>query len=120
MYEKEFGMERTPFVRNIPPEQLYESPAMREALSRLQFAAARQLFAVVTADAGCGKSTLLSLLSGLNRAKAGEIRMDGKVVRGLGPDRAVVFQQYSLLPWLTAKGNVMFAIRQSGRKYTRK
>ena len=59
MYEKEFGLERTPFVRNIPPEQLYESPAMREALSRLQFAASRQLFAVVTADAGCGKSTLL-------------------------------------------------------------
>ena len=59
MYEKEFGLERTPFVRNIPPEQLYESPAMREALSRLQYAASRQLFAVVTADAGCGKSTLL-------------------------------------------------------------
>ena len=47
MYEKEFGMERTPFVRNIPSEQLYESLAMREALSRLQYAASRQLLAVV-------------------------------------------------------------------------
>ena len=59
MYEKEFSLERMPFVRNVPSEQLYESPAMKEALSRLQYAASNQLFAVVTADAGCGKSTLL-------------------------------------------------------------
>ena len=77
-------------------------------------------FLCILGSSGCGKSTLLSLLNGLNRAKEGEILMDGKTVRGPGPDRAVVFQQYSLFPWLTAKGNVMFAIRQSGRKYTRK
>ena len=59
MYEKAFGLERTPFVRNIPSEELYESALMHEALGRLCYAASRQLFAVVTADAGCGKSTLL-------------------------------------------------------------
>ena len=59
MYEQYFGMEHTPFTRSIPPEALYESPAMSEALGRLAYVADRQLFAVVTADAGCGKSTLI-------------------------------------------------------------
>ena len=76
-------------------------------------------FLCILGSSGCGKSTLLSLLNGLNRAKSGEILIGGKPVRGPGPDRAVVFQQYSLFPWLTVKGNILFAIRQSGRKYTR-
>lgn len=59
MYEAWFGMEHTPFSRDVPPEELYESPAMENALGRLSYAADRQLFAVVTADAGCGKSTLI-------------------------------------------------------------
>lgn len=59
MYEEYYGMEHTPFSRDIPPEALYESPAMAEALGRLAYAADRQLFAVVTAEAGCGKSTLI-------------------------------------------------------------
>ena len=59
MYEEFYGMKRTPFVRNIPSEELYESPAMAEAFARLNYAADRQLFAVLTSDAGCGKSTLI-------------------------------------------------------------
>lgn len=59
MYEAYFGMEHTPFTRDIPPEFLYESRAMEEVLGRLTYVADRQLFAVVTADAGCGKSTLI-------------------------------------------------------------
>lgn len=59
MYEDYFGMKHTPFARDIPPEDLYESPAMTDALGRLAYVADRQLFAVVTADAGCGKSTLI-------------------------------------------------------------
>lgn len=59
MYEAFFGMKHTPFARNVPPEALYESPAMGDALGRLAYAADKQLFAVVTADAGCGKSTLI-------------------------------------------------------------
>lgn len=77
-------------------------------------------FVCILGSSGCGKSTLLGLLNGLNRAKAGEILLDGKRIVGPGPDRAVVFQQYSLFPWLTAKGNVNFGIRQSGKKYTKK
>ena len=59
MYEQFFEMTHTPFTRDVPPEALYESPAMRDALGRLAYVADRQLFAVVTADAGCGKSTLI-------------------------------------------------------------
>lgn len=59
MYETYYGMCRTPFSRNIPPEELYESPAMTDALGRLAYAADKQLFAVVTSDAGCGKTTLV-------------------------------------------------------------
>lgn len=59
MYEAFFEMEHTPFTRDIPPELLYESPYIADAIGRLTYAADRQLFAVVTADAGCGKSTLI-------------------------------------------------------------
>ena len=59
MYEAFFGMEHTPFVRDVPPEKLYESNAFRETLGRLSYVADRQMFAVVTADPGCGKSTLI-------------------------------------------------------------
>ena len=59
MYESFYEMTHTPFARDVPPESLYESPAMADAIGRLGYAADRQLFAVVTADPGCGKSTLL-------------------------------------------------------------
>lgn len=59
MYEAFYEMTHIPFVRDVPVGALYESPAMADAIGRLAYAADRQLFAVVTADAGCGKSTLV-------------------------------------------------------------
>ena len=59
MYESFFGMEHTPFARDVPPESLYESENVSDILGRLAYVADRQLFAVLTADAGCGKSTLI-------------------------------------------------------------
>lgn len=59
MYEAFFGMNHTPFVRDVPPQKLYESKAFLETLGRLFYVADRQMFAVVTADSGCGKSTLI-------------------------------------------------------------
>ncbi len=59
MYEAFYQMKHTPFVRNIPSSQLYESNALNDILGRLKYVANRQQFAVVTADAGCGKSTLI-------------------------------------------------------------
>ncbi len=59
MYKAFYEMARSPFVRDIPSQQLYESPVMADIPGRLAYVADRQLFAVATADAGCGKSTLI-------------------------------------------------------------
>jgi NitT/TauT family transport system ATP-binding protein len=77
-------------------------------------------FVCLLGSSGCGKSTLLSLLNGIQHPSAGEILLDGKPIKKPGVDRAVVFQQYSLFPWLTVKGNILFALRQSGHRYSRK
>lgn len=63
MYETFFDMSRTPFVSSIPTDSLYMSSMLDETLSRLEFAASRQLFAIVTADVGCGKSTAIRRLT---------------------------------------------------------
>lgn len=65
---------------------------------------------------GCGKSTVLDLIAGLARPAAGTVRLDGKEIKGPGLDRGVVFQQYTLLPWRTAIGNVEFALDAAGFK----
>lgn len=63
MYEGFFGMQHTPFSRDIPPERLYLSKQTEDALGRLVYTADKRLFAVVTAEPGCGKSTLIRLLA---------------------------------------------------------
>lgn len=73
-------------------------------------------FICILGSSGCGKSTLLSILNGLNKAKSGEILIDGKIVSGPGVNRATVFQNYSLFPWKTVKGNVLFGAKQSLNK----
>jgi len=63
---------------------------------------------------GCGKSTVLDLISGLSTPAAGAVEVNGELVTGPGLDRGVVFQQYTLLPWRTALGNVEFALEAAG------
>jgi NitT/TauT family transport system ATP-binding protein len=74
---------------------------------------AGELF-VLVGPSGCGKSTVLDLISGLNRPAAGTIRVGDRVVEQPGLDRGFVFQQYTLLPWRTAQGNVEFALEAAG------
>lgn len=71
-------------------------------------------FVSLVGASGCGKSTLLSLVSGLNGYEQGQILMDGDLVEGPGRDRGVVFQHYTLMPWLTAQKNVEFALEAAG------
>jgi NitT/TauT family transport system ATP-binding protein len=71
-------------------------------------------FLCVVGPSGCGKSTLLHLIAGLDRPSAGEIWLDGRKVEGPGPDRILLFQELGLFPWLTARENVEFGLRQKG------
>lgn len=70
-------------------------------------------FVTIVGASGCGKSTLLRLILGLDRAFRGEILVDGAPVTGPAPDRAIVFQDHRLLPWLTAEANVAAALLNS-------
>jgi nitrate/nitrite transport system ATP-binding protein len=67
-------------------------------------------FVSLIGHSGCGKSTLLNILGGLLKSSTGEVFLEGKVVDEPGPDRAIVFQNHSLLPWLTVYGNVAIAV----------
>jgi nitrate ABC transporter ATP-binding subunit len=67
-------------------------------------------FVCILGHSGCGKSTVLSIIAGLQRASLGGVVIDGKEVNEPGPDRAVVFQAPCLLPWLTARENVLLAV----------
>src|SRR5947209_5482497 len=69
-------------------------------------------FVTLIGHSGCGKSTVLSMLAGLNEISEGGIILAGRELSGAGPDRAVVFQSPSLLPWLTAFENVMLGVEQ--------
>ncbi|MYM64827.1 ABC transporter ATP-binding protein [Pseudomaricurvus sp. HS19] len=68
-------------------------------------------FVCIIGHSGCGKSTILNVLAGLDSPSAGAVIMDGREVSGPSLDRGVVFQNYSLLPWLTALQNVSFGVR---------
>lgn len=69
-------------------------------------------FVSVIRHSGCGKSTLLNLIAGLTPVTGGGITLDGQEVRAPGPDRAVVFQNHSLLPWLSVYDNVKLAVNK--------
>ena len=73
-------------------------------------------FLSLVGTSGCGKSTLLMIVAGLESASSGRVAIDGAEVDLPGLDRGVVFQSYTLLPWLTALGNVEFALRAAGRE----
>ena len=84
-------------------------------LDDVSFDVHRREFICVVGPSGCGKSTLIRIVAGLDEATGGAVLLDGKEVAGPGPDRGMVFQGYTLFPWLTVKRNVMFGLRMSGK-----
>jgi nitrate ABC transporter ATP-binding subunit len=70
-------------------------------------------FVAIMGHSGCGKSTLLNIVAGLSEATEGGVVVNGREQRGPGPDRMVVFQNYSLLPWLTVLDNVRLAVNEA-------
>ena len=81
------------------------------ALDGVSFDLAENQFATLAGTSGCGKSTLLSIVAGLDEQSGGDVIVDGRPVRGPGRDRGMVFQTYTLFPWLTVQRNVEFALR---------
>lgn len=83
-----------------------------KALDDVELAIDEGEFVSLIGHSGCGKSTVLNIVAGLYQATTGGVILDGKEVNEPGPDRAVVFQNHSLLPWLTAYENVELAANQ--------
>ncbi len=93
--------------------------SMYEALRDINLTVRKGEFICIIGSSGCGKSTLLSVLSGLNKPSSGSVRVNGAEIDGAGEERAVVFQSYSLFPWMSAKQNIAFAVYETAKKRAR-
>jgi ABC-type nitrate/sulfonate/bicarbonate transport system ATPase subunit len=92
-----------PGVRGGPPTQ---------ALTPTSLAVEDNDFITILGPSGCGKSTLLRIVAGLDSPTAGAVMLDGVRVTGPGADRGMVFQSYTLFPWLTVRENICFGLRE--------
>ena len=84
------------------------------ALERIDLSVDAREFVTIVGPSGCGKSTLLYLIGGFLQPTEGQILFRGKPVEGPGPERGIVFQRYSLFPWLTVAGNIGFGLEEKG------
>ena len=90
----------------------------KTVLENINFSMQSGEFVTFVGSSGCGKSTLLRLIAGLDQQSSGIINVNGAPVEGPGPDRGMVFQKYSLYPWLNAADNVAFGMRLQGMTST--
>jgi NitT/TauT family transport system ATP-binding protein len=88
--------------------------APTQALQPINLKIADNDLVTILGPSGCGKSTLLRLIAGLDHASSGRIMLDGRPVTRPGPDRGMVFQSYTLFPWLSVADNIAFGLREKG------
>ncbi|MFN0186974.1 MAG: ABC transporter ATP-binding protein [Aquabacterium sp.] len=84
------------------------------ALQATDLAVNENEFITILGPSGCGKSTLLRIVAGLETPSEGTAALDGRAITGPGADRGMVFQSYTLFPWLTVRDNVCFGLRERG------
>jgi ABC-type nitrate/sulfonate/bicarbonate transport system ATPase subunit len=89
-----------------------------EALAGIDLDIPAGEFVCVVGPSGCGKSTLLNIIAGFELPSSGRVEVSGRAVKGPGPDRGVIFQEYALFPWLTVRQNIEFGLR--GRELSSK
>jgi NitT/TauT family transport system ATP-binding protein/sulfonate transport system ATP-binding protein len=99
-------------ARTFPPAQAGGAPT--RALDPTTLDVGDNDFITVLGPSGCGKSTLLRIVAGLDKASAGRVLLDGQPVTAPGRDRGMVFQSYTLFPWLSVIDNIMFGLRERG------
>lgn len=90
------------------------------ALQNINIDVEKGEFVSLLGASGCGKSTLLTLIDGIRKPSAGNITINGKPVTGTGKDRSLVFQNYSLFPWMTVRRNVAFGVQQLHSELSKK
>lgn len=83
-----------------------------QALTPVDFEVRENDFVTILGPSGCGKSTLLRIVAGLDQPSTGRVLLDGQEVQGPGADRGMVFQSYTLFPWLTVEENIRFGLRE--------
>src|SRR5215212_1867804 len=88
--------------------------APTRALEPARLEVAENDFITILGPSGCGKSTLLRIVAGLDRPSTGRVLLDDRAVIGPGADRGVVFQSYTLFPWLTVQENIAYGLREKG------
>ena len=85
--------------------------AAERVFENVNFRVGRGEFVCIVGHSGCGKTTILNVLAGLEQASAGHVFMAGREVAGPSLERGVVFQGHALMPWLSVRGNIAFAVR---------
>jgi nitrate/nitrite transport system ATP-binding protein len=91
----------------------------KPVFDNVSFALDQGEFVCIIGHSGCGKTTILNVLAGLDQASAGNVFMDGREVSGPGLERGVVFQSHALMPWLTVRKNIAFAVESRWRDWKR-